>query len=229
MTMLVLAQSQGLVRDFEARFSGFLPDLLGGLTIVVIGVVVGWLAKRAVMAFLRWIRLDRLGGPVSWRTALGKADVRDAVYGALGSVAMVLVVLLFLEQAFQKWGLVVLTQALEGFIRYFPNLALVGVIVGVGLLVANLAADRVEGVLDDAGVPNAPLLGGMAKAALLAVVAALALWELEFARQIVMGAFLIGFGAIGVAFALAVGVGSSQAIKEIWTQLFEERKARRKE
>jgi hypothetical protein len=64
----------------------------------------------------------------------------------------------------------------------------------------------------------------MPKAALLAVVAALALWELDFARQIVMGAFLIGFGAIGVAFALAVGIGSSQAIRRSWEELFESRR-----
>jgi len=227
--MVMQTQSQGLVSDFSARFTEFLPDLLGGLTIVVIGVVVGWLARRAVMAFLRWIRLDRLGGPTTWRAALAKADVREALYGVVGSVVMVLVVLLFLEQAFQKWGLVVLSGAMEGMIRYLPNLALVGVIVGVGLLLANLAADRVEVTMEDAGVPNPALLGGMTKAALLAVVTALALWELEFAREIVLGAFLIGFGAIGVAFALAVGVGSSQAIKEIWSQLFEDRRARKKD
>ncbi len=227
--MVTQIQTQGLVNDFSVRFSEFLPDLLGGLTILVIGIVVGWLAKRAVMAFLRWIRLDRLGGPTSWRAALGKADVREALYGAAGSVAMLLIVLVFLDQAFQKWGLVVLSSAIESLIRYLPNVGMVAVIVGIGLLLANLAADRVETALEDAGVPNPALMGGMTKAALLAVVAALALWELNFARQIVMGAFLIGFGAIGVAFALAVGVGSSQAIKEGWSQLFEDRKARKKD
>lgn len=221
--MVIQLQNQGLVNDFSTRFSEFLPNLLAGVTVLTIGVIVGWLAKRAVMAFLRWIRLDRLGGPTSWRSALGKADVREALYGAAGSVVMLLIVLVFLDQAFQKWGLVVLANAIENLIRYLPNVGLVAIIVGTGLLLANLAADRVEAALEDAGVPNPALVGGMTKAALIAVVAALGLWELNFARQIVLGAFLIGFGAIGVSFALAVGIGSSQAIKEGWTRLFENR------
>lgn len=220
---------QGVFNEFVTRFSDFLPDFLAGLAIVGVGVVVGWLAKRAVMAFLRWVRLDRLGGPTSWRAALAKADVRDALYNAAGSVMLLLVVLVFLDQALQRWGLVVLSAAVDRTIRYLPNLALVGVIVGVGFLIANLAADRVTATLEDADIPNPALMGGMVKAALLAVVTALALWELNFARQIVMGAFLIGFGAIGVAFALAVGIGSSRAIAEGWSQLFANRRNRHKD
>jgi hypothetical protein len=64
----------------------------------------------------------------------------------------------------------------------------------------------------------------MCKAALLAVVGALALWELNFAREIVLAAFLIGFGAIGVAFALAVGIGTAQAIRHGWEQLVRSRR-----
>ena len=225
--MQTVTQNQNLVNDFSARFNAYLPDLLGGLAVVAIGLVVGWLAKRAVMAFLRWIRLDRLGGPMSWRAALTKADVRDALYNAVGTAVMVLVVLLFLDQALQRWGLVVLSTALDNLIRYLPNLALVAVIGGTGLLLANLASDRVEVVMEEAGAPHPALVAAMAKGALLAVVSALALWELNFARQIVLGAFLIGFGAIGVAFALGVGIGSSQAIREGWSQLFSKGKKER--
>ena len=65
-----------------------------------------------------------------------------------------------------------------------------------------------------------PLLVGLARAAFLSVVAALALWELDFAREIVLAAFLIGFGAIGVAFALGVGIGSAKAIQAALSSAF---------
>ncbi|MGE0040081.1 MAG: hypothetical protein AB7H88_12260 [Vicinamibacterales bacterium] len=45
------------------------------------------------------------------------------------------------------------------------------------------------------------------------VVGALALWQLNFAREIVYAAFVIGFGAFGVAFALAVGLGAGRALQ----------------
>jgi hypothetical protein len=55
-------------------------------------------------------------------------------------------------------------------------------------------------------------------------VAALALWQAAFAREIVLAAFLISFGAIGVAFAVAVGLGSAKAIQRVWEGLFEKSK-----
>ncbi len=41
-----------------------------------------------------------------------------------------------------------------------------------------------------------------------------------------LAAFLIGFGAIGVAFALAVGVGSARAIQRAWDSMFDKARDR---
>jgi hypothetical protein len=212
---------QGPLAELSTRFTGYLPTLAAGLVLVAAGVVTGWLAKRAVVALLTWIRLDRLGGPTSWRSALAKADVRAALYGAVGTIAMAVVLLVFIDNALQIWGLVVLAGVADQLIGYLPNLAVAAVIIGVGLLIATSVGERVEDSFAEAGIASPRLLGGLAKSAVLAVVAALAIWELNFARQIVMAAFLIGFGSIGVAFALAVGIGASQAIRDALHQVFE--------
>jgi amino acid transporter len=73
-------------------------------------------------------------------------------------------------------------------------------------------------------VPYTPIVARGLKAALLAIVGALGLWQLDFAREIVMAAFIISFGAAGVAFAVAVGLGSARAIQHGWEVLFEKRK-----
>jgi len=209
--------------ELTSRFTSYLPTLTAGLVLVGAGLVAGWLAKRATVAALKWVRLDRLGGPASWRSALAKADVREALYGTVGTIVWVLVLLVFIENALQIWGLTVLAAVVDRVIGYLPNLAVAGVIVGIGLLIGGSVSERVEDAFAEAGVSNGRLLGGMAKAAVLAIVAALAVWELNFARQIVMGAFLIGFGSIGVAFALGVGIGSSAAVREIWQHAFKKR------
>jgi hypothetical protein len=220
--------AQGPLAELSTRFTNYIPTLAAGLVVVLVGVVVGWLAKRAVIALLKWIRLDRLGGPTSWRSALAKADVRAALYNAMGSITMAVVLLVFLDNALQIWGLMVLAAVADQMIAYLPNLAVAAVIIGVGLLIATSVGERVEDAFAEAGRASPRLLGGIAKAAVLAIVAALAIWELNFARQIVMGAFLIGFGSIGIAFALAVGTGSSQAIREAWQQMFERQRNQKK-
>ncbi len=219
---------QGPLAELSSRFTGYLPTFTAGLVVVVIGLVVGWLAKRTVVAALKWLRLDRLGGPTTWRSALAKADVREALYNLVGTITLVVVLLVFLDNALQIWGLEVLSGVVDNVIAYLPKLAIAGVVVGVGLLIATAVGERVEGAVVEAGLPSPRLLAGMAKAAVLAIVAALAVWELDFARQIVMGAFLIGFGSIGVAFAIAAGIGSSQAIHESWKQVFAARREEKK-
>ncbi len=109
-------------------------------------------------------------------------------------------------------------------ILYLPTLLLALIIVGIGWALAGALGQRVEESLARQGVPRAELMAGLAKAALLSVVGALALWELNFARQIVLAAFLIAFGAIGVAFALAVGIGSAKAIQDGWAMIIDRRK-----
>jgi hypothetical protein len=212
--------------ELAQRFTAYLPTFAAGSLVLLLGLVTGWVAKRLVVRVLVWMRLDRLGGPVSWRAAFGKGDVRAALYNVLGDATWLVVVLLFFENSLQIWGLVVLTDLVHSAIVYLPNLALAGLIVGAGFLLANLVASRVEDFLDDEGAPRPRALARMVKFGLLAVVSALALWQLGLAREIVFWAFVITFGAVGVAFALGVGLGSAKAIQRGWDALADRRKER---
>lgn len=218
------AATEGPLTEFIRRFTEFLPDLAAGLFVLAIGIVIGWLVKRLVVRILIWLRLDRLGGRLAWRAAFGKGDVRAALYDLVGTVAMILVVLVFLDDALQIWGLTALSETIGRLIVYLPNLLFVTLIVGIGLLVSNTLAHRVEDALEEEGFAHPRFIARLFKSALLAVVGALALWQLAFAREIVLAAFLISFGAIGIAFAVAVGLGSAKAIQRVWESLLEKSK-----
>ncbi|MCG6919878.1 MAG: hypothetical protein LJF15_02165 [Acidobacteria bacterium] len=216
----------GPFAEFVQRLIGYAPTLTAGLLVLLLGVVVGWLAKKAVVRVLIWLRLDRLGGNASWRAALGKGDVRAAFYDLAGNAVFLLLVLVFLDNSLEIWGLVVLSRMIEGLIVYLPNLALVALIFGGGVFLANTLAGAIENTLEEEGAPRPRLVAKGFKAAALGMVGALALWQLNFAREIVLAAFLIGFGALGIAFAIAVGLGSAKAIQKGWDALFD--KNRRK-
>lgn len=221
-----MQDQSSVLAEFADRVAAYLPTLAGGLLVLALGVVVAWVAKRTVVRILIWLRLDRLAGRVGWRAALGKGDVRSALYEAAGTAVMVIVVLIFLDNALAIWGLSVLSRMLDQVVFYLPNLALVALIVAVGLVVTNTLADRAEDALEEEEFEHARLLARGLKAILWAVVGALALWQLAFAREIVLAAFLIAFGAIGVAFAIAVGLGSARAIQRGWEALFEKKRDR---
>jgi hypothetical protein len=217
-------QPSGPLAELGQRFVDYLPTLAGGLFVLALGLAAGWITKRAVIRVLIWLRLDRLGGRLGWRAAFGKGDVRAALYSVVGSAAMGVVVLVFLDNALQIWGLTVLSRLLEGLLIYLPNLALVTLIAGAGLSLANTVAAGVERALEEEGFSRSRLAAKLCKAALFSVVGALALWQLNFAREIVLSGFLVILGAVGVAFAVAVGLGSAKAIERGWERLFNNRK-----
>jgi hypothetical protein len=205
----------GPLARFSDQVFAYLPTLAAGLAVLALGVLVGWLAKHVVVRAMVWLRLDRLGGRTGWRAAFGKGDVRAAMYDLVGNVVMIGLVLLFLDNALQIWKLTVLSSLIDRSIFYLPNLGLVALIVAAGLLVSNVVGERVTHALEDEGFERARLFGRIVKGVLQAVVGALAVWQLGFAREIVLGAFYISFGAIGVAFALAVGMGAGGAIRHV--------------
>ncbi len=213
-------QDSGALAEFVRRVTEYLPTLAAGLLVVALGVVVGWVVKRLVVRILTWLRLDRLAGRVGWRAAMGKGDVRAALYELVGNIAFIIVVLIFLDNALQILGLLVLSRLLDSVVFYLPNLGVVAAIAVAGLVIANVLSQRLEDALEEEEIEHARLIAKLLKGALYAIVGALVLWQLGFARQIVLASFLIMFGAVGVAFAVAVGVGSAKAVQGGWEGLF---------
>ncbi|MEO8433127.1 MAG: hypothetical protein ABI592_16610 [Acidobacteriota bacterium] len=222
--MTIERQPTEEIAGFADRVSAYLPTLFAGLLVLAAGAVVGWIVKRVVVRILIWLRLDRLGGRLGWRAALGRGDTRAALYNLAGNTAMMVVLLLFLDNALVIWGLTVLSRMIERIVISLPNIGLAVLVVVLGVLVARMASQRVEDALEQEEIPYARLAGGICRALLLTVTGALALWQLGFARQIVLAGFLVFFGAIGVAFALAAGLGSARAMSAGWEALFRKRK-----
>jgi hypothetical protein len=206
--------------DLWQQVASFLPKLAAVLIVLALGVIAGWLAKRAIIRLLIWLRLDRLAGRAGWRTAFAKGDVRNALYNLVGNVVLVGVILIFLDDAFGRLGLLALSRLIDSVVFYLPNFALVALIVALGMAASNALESRTVEFLEEEGLVRARLVGKVAKGALVFVVVALSLWQLHLAREIVLAAFLIGFGSLGVAFAIGVGLGTSKAIQHGLQELF---------
>lgn len=217
-------QRVGPLAELAQRFTDYLPTLAAGLFVLLLGIAIGWIAKRVVIRLLTLLRLDRLGGRAGWRSALRKGDVRAGLYNLIGTIVMLLVIMLFMNNALQIFGLLVLSKMIGNVVFYLPNIAIVLLIVAVGVALSNVVADWVEDLIEEEGFAHARLTGRLVKAAFLFLACAVALWQLNLARQIVLAGFLIIFGAMGIAFAIAVGLGSVKAIQRGLEGLFQKRK-----
>lgn len=206
------------LRDVVAQILAFVPALAAGLLVLVVGLLVAWLSARVVLRVMLLLRLDRVVARLGWG-GLARGDIRHTLFSLLGGAIGLLVFLIFLDNVFVIWHLTVLSRLLERFVLAVPDLLVAGLIMLLGTAVAAAVARSVRATLIEEEVERASLFAKITRAAVLTFAAALALLHLEVGRGLVIPAFLITFGALAIAFALAVGLGSRRAVEKMWDDL----------
>ncbi len=215
------------VRDLMATLTGYVPTLLAGLFVLLLGLVVGWIGSKFIVRMLVLMRLDRVIGRMAWGRALEKGDVRHSLFELVGKTFGVLLFLVFLDNAVAIWKLDVLSRLLDRLVLLVPQLMTAGVILLIGVAVASGVARAVQRALQQEEFERAQLVGRIVRAAILVVATAIALVQMEIAVTIVTGAFLLAFGALALSFVLAFGLGSRRAVESMWEERYRRRQKER--
>lgn len=217
------------VREIIAGMAGYLPTLLAGLLVLLLGLAVAWVGSKLLVRLLGLMRLDRVLGRLGWGRALEKGDVRHSLFELLGTMFGVLIFLIFLDSAVTIWKLTVLSRLLERLVLLVPQLLTASIILLAGWGIAAAVSRAVLRALHQEEFGRAQLVVRIIRAAILLMAAAIALVQLEIAVGIVTGAFLLAFGALALSFALAFGLGSRRAVEMMWEERFRRRQEKRGE
>ena len=211
------------VREIVASMAGYLPTLLAGLLVLVLGLAVAWVGSKLLVRMLGLMRLDRVLGRLGWGRALEKGDVRHSLFELLGTVFGLLIFLIFFDSAVEIWRLTMLSRLLERLVLLVPQLLLSAIILLIGAGVAAAVSKAVQRALHQEEFGRAQLVARIVRAMIWVVASAIALVQLNIAAGIVTGAFLLAFGALALSFALAFGLGSRRAVEMMWEERFRRR------
>jgi hypothetical protein len=177
---------------------GFLPNLVSGIVILVVGYLVSRLLGGLASRLSRRAGLDRF---VSHRLRPGAAAPRRSASSAVGAAVFWVGVLVTLSLASRSLGLTTLSAGLDQILGYVPRVIVAALIVGVAIAVANVLADLSSNM-------TSPWVGRGIRVAVIALSVFMALDQLGIARNIVTTAFIAVVGAAAVAAAIAFGIGS---------------------
>ncbi|MGO8695919.1 MAG: mechanosensitive ion channel family protein [Rectinemataceae bacterium] len=103
-------------------FLNYLPSLLAGIGLLLLGLLCGWIVKRIIIQFAAILRLDRLLSRSRWKDQFKKADVRFGLSALAGNIGFALILLIFIDNAFIAWKLTVLSNLLGAGIQFLPRL-----------------------------------------------------------------------------------------------------------
>lgn len=194
-----------------SRLASLLPGLLALLVAVLFSVMLAWLIAVILRLVLRRIRFDEL--LESWGFT-GLADYSPQHSPALLVTRVVAwsIVLSGLVLGLGAFEATLTSQITLRLFEYLPNLATAILVLIVGWVVARYLARSVLIEAVNMNLHYARLLSLGVKWLVMVCTIAMALDHLQIGSDIVHLAFGILFGGIVLALALAVGLGSKEAV-----------------
>jgi len=187
----------------------FLPRLVLGLAIVILGYIAAKAARFAVVKVLRAINFnvvtDKSGLDYFLKQGGGDADTVDLI----GFLVYWLAFLAFLMVAFNSMGLASVTGLVGQLVLFLPKVMVAVVILAFGAYFARFAGAAVTAYFKAARIGDADLLGRVAFYAILCFVILIAVDQVGLA-DVIKQTFLIMVGAVSFGFALAFGIGGSK-------------------
>ena len=204
-----------LIYDLGQKILAYMPNLLGGLLLLLLGWFIAWVVKRIIIQLLVILRFDRLFIRFRWKSSLTKADIRYALYNLIGNIVFFIVFLIFLNSALAAMKLTMLSKLIEQGVLFIPRLIVALVIFGIGWLIASRTSNTMSHSLIKEGFPGGSLFAKLFKFIIVLFFSAMALVELRIAKEIV----LIGFGAflltLSVSMILVIA-GSRESLKDFF-------------
>jgi len=181
-----------------------IPAFFGAAVILLVAYYAGRLVSGLVSNLLTGIGFDKLPEMLGLR--ITPAEGQRTLSELVGYIALVAVMVLAAIEAANMLGFDFLADTLNTFLGFGTQVLFALIIFGVGLYLANLA----KSVIMSAGGANAAFTANLSRVAILVLVAAMALSQVGVASEIINIAFGVLLGAIGIAAALAFGLGARE-------------------
>jgi hypothetical protein len=190
------------------RFAGAVPTLAAALLLLLIGMFLARAARALIEVALGKLRLDDHTSRVGINEVLARLGLGKSPTFALAWVTHWFILFLFIVSAANAVNITVVSDLLERFVQAFPSMIAAVLILFAGLLFGRLLAH----VLRSASAANS-IRGGAAVAAAAQAVAIgasgiIALEQLGVRPQILIPTVQILVGSIGLALAIALGLGA---------------------
>ena len=191
----------------------FIPRLIGFLVILIVGLIIAALVAKAVTFLLRKVGFDRMSDRIGLTRFEQRMGVRMDTAGVLGKIVYWFIVLIFLVPAADALGVTAVSNVLNQLVAYIPNVFVAILVLFLGALAATVVADLVRGAVASANIGNPNIFAMIARWAIIAFAALVALEQLKITPDLINELFGAVVLALAIAFGLAFGLGGQEAAR----------------
>jgi hypothetical protein len=197
-------------REFLHRIAAFIPLLVVGIVVILVGWLFAKAVRFAVEKALRAVNFNVLTERAGTDHFLRQGGLQGDTTTLFGIFAFWVVIIAALIIAFNVMGLTYITDLLQRVELFMPKVLVAMLVVVLGSYFAKFIGEAVHTYCVDAQIPDSDILGRLARYLIMTFVIMIALSQIEVGGDIVQRTFLIILGGLVLAFALAFGLGGKE-------------------
>lgn len=196
--------------SFWTQLAGFVPQLLAAMLLLFVGWILANLARTGVIKLLDMLRFDSLTDKTGIEAFLKQGHVEISLGRLIANLVYWVIIFIVIVTVSNSLGLHMVAELFNKIVLYIPNVIVAILILVFGILIARILNRLVFAYLNNIGVQGALTISTLSEYAMIIFVVFVALEQLEIGTTLLTAAFQIGFGAIGLALALAFGLGGRE-------------------
>ncbi len=215
--------TQSLVTAMTAlwtKVANFIPNLFGALVVVLLGFVVAKLLDTLLSKLLAKFGLDRLMSGTGLTKMLSRVGIQVPISTLIGKIVYWFILLIFLVSAAESLGLERVSATLDMLALYLPKVFGAALVLLAGVLLAQLVNGLVRGAAEGIGLEYAAGVGRIAQGLVIIISISVAISQLEVKTDLLNHVIVIGLITVGLAVALAMGLGSREIAGQILAGIY---------
>ncbi|HWX23586.1 MAG TPA: hypothetical protein VN083_01025 [Vicinamibacteria bacterium] len=214
---------------FGERLARFAPNLLAMIVILGVGVVAATILRVIVGFALKRLGFDHFAERVGFRVVLEKGGITTPPSNVLALALAWAVFAVFLLLGIGALNLDIAMGLVSEAFAYLPQVLIAVAVLVLGAPLSAFVRRSVLIAAVNAGLPSARLLAGSVHTALMILFSAIALEHLGVGRQIILASFVLVFGGVVLALALAFGLAGRDLAGKLLEELARADTGRRRE
>jgi hypothetical protein len=196
------------LNTFWTQLASFVPQLIAALVLLFLGWLLAKLARTGVMRLLSMLKFDRVTEKSGLEAFMKHAELDLSVANLLGTLVYWLIILVMLVTVANSLGLQMVADLFNKVVLYIPNIIVAILVLVFGTILARFINRLVFAWLSNVEFDGALTVSTFSEYAMLVFVFFIAMEQLQIANELLTAAFIIAFGAVGLAFAIAFGLGA---------------------
>lgn len=223
MRVMIVQGLEQAYQNFVHMLAEFLPRFVVMLVIILAGLLVAYILKYLVRSMLRLTKVDRLSDEAGASRMLRMAAL-PSMSEVLSRSIFWISLLGFILVGISVLNIAGLQEQVSRFLHLLPEIVIAMVILLLGLIIANFLSRAVLLAAVNAGYTSPKTLSWSVRFVIWILALSMALEELSVARETVIAAFSIVFGALMLGLAIAFGLGGQHLAREFLERNLSDRK-----